>query len=88
MGFTIVLSGPQGKLADVHAALDEAGFKLHLDPKRKPTKYDWGHQGTPSGHVFCTVDGPDINTAVDAVQEFGWCLRGHWEALDSVEVVG
>lgn len=88
MSFTIVLSGPQGKLAEVHAALDEAGFTLHLDPKRKPTKYDWGHKDTPSGHVFCTVDGPHINQAVDAVQEFEWRLRGHWETPVPVEAVG
>lgn len=88
MSFTIVLSGPQGKLTEVHKALEDAGFTLHLDAKRKPSKHDWGHHDTPSGHVFCTVDGPDINVANAAVEEFGWRLRGHWEMSEAEEVVG
>lgn len=76
---TIVLSGPLGKLKQVHKSLEDAGFTLALDKGGQPTLYDWGNaEDTPKGHVFATVEGEDMNRAHSAVVEWEWRLRAYW----------
>lgn len=74
---TIGLSGPQGKLKQVHKALEDAGFILTLDKGGQPT-LDHDLSDMPKGHLHVTVEGDDMNRAHAVVAPFGWRLRSHW----------
>lgn len=75
---TIALSGPQGRLKQVHKDLEAAGFHLVLDKGGQPSLDDHGFTDTPKGHVHVTVEGEDMNAAHAAVVTHGWRLRSHW----------